>query len=1372
MHTTSRRVANLLGAALGVVLLAADPAGASAQSKPASVQRPHSGFGLFSRFFVFWRANRVQCFIDVLGNLCAGSDAALAGAYWPINTANAYGYNSGLMVAGIIDSNSAGNSWAGDVEGAFFFNERGGGNGEQITEIYSAEDPADLAAWPSEAYVPSPPELSAALYANELQGRKTASDGDIWFLNWEGNPDFRSGRTHPLGLMVETRGLAYTAPGKEDLLFFVFTLYNISASNPAVYDGAPARLQARLRELGSRFQQLNEAAGATLPDDGYTIKDMYLALGADFDVTSEDAGNNFAGVNVPSGLGFTYHPAFAAYPSWSFDDPSIYSPPFFAGAGFVGIKYLKTPEVDGRQAGLTLFTNTTTGGTSAPRNTQQLYRALKAQPDTALGDAVCFGSGDPAITRICYIHVGAGLDVKFYQATGPMTLAPGEYQSIAVAYVFAAPVATGLCTGPAACGYLRPDAPTGDLTRFTNPALLPLGANTVDSIAGFRGWRDTTFTRRVAIGDSTVLPNGEIDQEELVLVPGSLLGKARTAQVMFDLGFFGPAAPAAPDFFLIPGDGQVTVIWRPSSTEAQGDPYFAVAQSPATYDPNFRQFDVAGYRIYRGTSDDPASLRLLAQFDVQGDFWYDRTGQINQLTQGGVTRCAPTLGIYLSCTSAGLVNGVATVMPLPVSLDGFLTQWETVLPTGAGIDTVLTVDSTVSPPDTTVTYVPVNLRAYATRVDTAVTGGGSGRPGLAGSGVPFYFVDRTGRCDACGVQNHRTYYYLVAAFDINSIRSGPSSLESSLAGAKSVVAGPSPVNVSSTGAVNPLQVIGRHGPLTDSVVPTIDPVTGRFSKLFPPADGGVAALAAFLPEVLPAAGGVTVTLDSLTLGQATTPGLGETPITYYWTARSDPLVERFTTLLAQDATNQVRTASAVYAAVPLDNTTGAKYGGSDQFSLLGSLTQTLVGDYYTSAYGRGCVNGAAGFVPGTGQAGCDYNGPRWFMGPSPQNNETKADPIFGNAQNFTAPFQVDRTVPNNGGWNNAGELANVQVIHQPYSYQTMGNQWRAVEAILGGAKRAADYNVYWNVTTAGKVDSVIDVTHDVTVAGPSSSGDNSGPLPVTVYRPAGATWGILNQQAAQPSGVGVSFDQRPELTLTDFGCVEPFRTLPGGELVVPCGAPGTPGDGPVYLLDSIAVLGPIAQFDSAPAMARTSTFTGQGFAMYLAGNLFMFQTTTLPQGEVWSLRDYVGAITGGNGFGGNDGPYAFYPVTRPFAAVGASIHLGFTASTTIANARDRDLRGVHTVPDPYYGRSALEASTAERVIKFVNLPERAIIRIYTVSGILVTVLEHNNPISSEVTWDLRSRNGRLVASGVYFWHVEALNARRVGRLTIVNADRR
>jgi hypothetical protein len=146
----------------------------------------------------------------------------------------------------------------------------------------------------------------------------------------------------------------------------------------------------------------------------------------------------------------------------------------------------------------------------------------------------------------------------------------------------------------------------------------------------------------------------------------------------------------------------------------------------------------------------------------------------------------------------------------------------------------------------------------------------------------------------------------------------------------------------------------------------------------------------------------------------------------------------------------------------------------------------------------------------------------------------------------------------------------------------------------------------------------------------------------------------------------------------------------------------------------------------------------------------------------------VGAITGGNGFGGNDGPYRFSARTRPFSAVGASFQLSFTTTHTTVAARTRDLRSVHTVPDPYYVTNALEATSDQKIIKFVNLPDKAIIRIYSVSGVLVRVLEHNTSISNEEIWDVRNRNGQFVASGVYFWHIEAGDARRVGRMTVVN----
>ena len=91
------------------------------------------------------------------------------------------------------------------------------------------------------------------------------------------------------------------------------------------------------------------------------------------------------------------------------------------------------------------------------------------------------------------------------------------------------------------------------------------------------------------------------------------------------------------------------------------------------------------------------------------------------------------------------------------------------------------------------------------------------------------------------------------------------------------------------------------------------------------------------------------------------------------------------------------------------------------------------------------------------------------------------------------------------------------------------------------------------------------------------------------------------------------------------------------------------------------------------------------------------------------------------------------------------------------------------MPDPYYVTSEFEQTTDTKLIKFVNLPNDAVIRIYSSSGVLVDLLEHHSSqFGGSEDWDVRNRNNQVVASGVYFYHIESGDARRVGRFTIVN----
>jgi hypothetical protein len=82
-----------------------------------------------------------------------------------------------------------------------------------------------------------------------------------------------------------------------------------------------------------------------------------------------------------------------------------------------------------------------------------------------------------------------------------------------------------------------------------------------------------------------------------------------------------------------------------------------------------------------------------------------------------------------------------------------------------------------------------------------------------------------------------------------------------------------------------------------------------------------------------------------------------------------------------------------------------------------------------------------------------------------------------------------------------------------------------------------------------------------------------------------------------------------------------------------------------------------------------------------------------------------------------------------------------------------DLELVRVVPNPYRATETWDQPGAHEV-HFVNLPPRARIRIYTVSGDLVADFEHNDNVRDFARWNLKNQNGRDVASGIYMFRVE------------------
>ncbi len=131
------------------------------------------------------------------------------------------------------------------------------------------------------------------------------------------------------------------------------------------------------------------------------------------------------------------------------------------------------------------------------------------------------------------------------------------------------------------------------------------------------------------------------------------------------------------------------------------------------------------------------------------------------------------------------------------------------------------------------------------------------------------------------------------------------------------------------------------------------------------------------------------------------------------------------------------------------------------------------------------------------------------------------------------------------------------------------------------------------------------------------------------------------------------------------------------------------------------------------------------------------------------------------------------------------------------NSEDADLTKIQVVPNPYIAGSVLDMSPLSRRIEFVNLPDRCTIRIYSLGGNLVNVLNHiganrfgwgnytdwdrldqqSQPRQFEgydnhggtEPWNLQNRFGQTVASGLYFYHVTDVRGENyTGKFYVIN----
>jgi len=195
----------------------------------------------------------------------------------------------------------------------------------------------------------------------------------------------------------------------------------------------------------------------------------------------------------------------------------------------------------------------------------------------------------------------------------------------------------------------------------------------------------------------------------------------------------------------------------------------------------------------------------------------------------------------------------------------------------------------------------------------------------------------------------------------------------------------------------------------------------------------------------------------------------------------------------------------------------------------------------------------------------------------------------------------------------------------------------------------------------------------------------------------------------------------------------------------------------------------------------TGTNTLQGYRIY---------KTEDPQRVEWTLNDSVAvgeytdtgdpAVYTWTDMDVINGFYYSYAVTA-YDSLGAESGIAALddGTTTVevrpsAHPNTGDIGQVNVVPNPFVISAQWERERLGnlpegepvRELAFVNLPARCTIKIFTLDGDLVKTIQHDDGAGTEY-WDIRSDFNQMVATGVYFFHVDADGSDHVGKFAIV-----
>jgi len=129
---------------------------------------------------------------------------------------------------------------------------------------------------------------------------------------------------------------------------------------------------------------------------------------------------------------------------------------------------------------------------------------------------------------------------------------------------------------------------------------------------------------------------------------------------------------------------------------------------------------------------------------------------------------------------------------------------------------------------------------------------------------------------------------------------------------------------------------------------------------------------------------------------------------------------------------------------------------------------------------------------------------------------------------------------------------------------------------------------------------------------------------------------------------------------------------------------------------------------------------------------------------------------------------------KPFLASDIFRFVAKAAEVDNQKAKD-DLDKVKVVPNPYVASAQWEpknpytSGRGPRSIHFTHLPKKCTIRIFTINGELVDVIEHDNALNDgSAEWDMLTKDNLSVSYGVYVYHLQAPDVgEKIGKFAII-----